>query len=133
MATPAAARYIQAIDIALDSGPFTAVCHPVIGLIVHRDVRREVDEYWASVFGPTVGVTFPTSIAAFMEWNRKPGLVFPTFSPRQEARLRRTLGEPHYEDRDLLVWRLGSQVAPTARILEGRRLPGVMVGRHSSH
>jgi hypothetical protein len=77
-------------------------------LIVHRHVAQEVARYWAIVYGPELDARFPASIAPYMEWNRDPGRVLPSFLPRQEARLRRTLGEPHYEDRDLLVWRLGS-------------------------
>ena len=83
-------------------------------------IADEVARYWTTVYGNEDEVVFPASIAAFMERNRDFGGGLPSFSPRQEARLRRTLGEPHYEDRDLLVWRLGSQVAPTARILVGR-------------
>lgn len=84
-------------------------------LIVHRNVEREANDYWASVYGSGAGTELSSSIVAYMEWNRDPGRVFPSFSPRQESRLREALGEPSYEDRDLLVWRLGPPDARCGR------------------
>jgi hypothetical protein len=74
-------------------------------LLYHRDPRGEIERYWRFVYEEAWPAERRAGDSGFMERNRKvhdqPGR-----DPEGEVRLRVRFGEPVYEDRDLLVWRL---------------------------
>jgi hypothetical protein len=75
-------------------------------LVVHRNVLREVEKYWAWIYDRDEKVVWDADVRAYMERHKKFGRRLKKPSYRFLSNLAKSLGKPFYEDTDLIVWDL---------------------------
>jgi hypothetical protein len=74
-------------------------------LVLHRDVRREIERYWRFVLEHAWPAHYDPEREPFMRHQLTLAVPPPGPQPGLEARWRARYGEPVYEDEDLLVWK----------------------------
>ena len=83
-------------------------------VVLHRELPREVDAYWAFVYDTVLAEESNALDAGFMERHRSTFIhtqphVQPKVVADLAARLRERLGAVHYKDERILVWKLSGE------------------------
>ena len=75
-------------------------------LILHRNLQREVKQYWQFVYGDDEEKIWDPGVRAYMMRHKKYGRRLEQPTPKLLSKLRKQLGQPVYEDSFILVWEL---------------------------
>jgi hypothetical protein len=75
-------------------------------LILHLDVRGEVERYWSSVYAPDGSAVEDSSIGAYMQRHSRIAGRLRGISKPVVHRVTAALGKPDYRDPEIAVWRL---------------------------